>query len=378
MKITGAKVYTPEHIFKEQDLFVDKEYIVAEEDYCKESPDQCIDAAGLYAVPGLVDIHFHGAAGCDFCDASEEGLRKIAEYEAENGILAICPATMTYSEEVLENIMDVAAAWKNQAGARLVGINMEGPFLGPGKAGAQNRQYLRNPDVEMFERLQKRAGGLIRLVDIAPELEGAMEFIEKCHDKVRISLAHSGADYETAVEAFQKGARQVTHLYNAMQGIGHREPGPVIAALEQNAMVELICDGVHIHPAMVRFTFRVFGADRVILISDSMMACGLADGDYELGGQAVTVKGNKAVLANQPETIAGSVTNLFGCMKMAVQKMGIPLEWAVRAAAENPAEAIGLGKRYGFLMPGYVANILLIDEALHLVKVIHRGKEIKS
>lgn len=283
MRITGAKVYTPEHIFAKQDIFVVGERIVAREDSCVREMDVCVDAAGLYAIPGLVDIHFHGAVGWDFCDASEKGLQEIAAYEAENGILAICSATMAYGEDALGNIMDVAVSWKNQTGAALVGINMEGPFLSPQKAGAQNPQHLRKPDAEMFERLQRRAGGLIQLVGLAPELGGAMDFIEACHDRVRISLAHSEADYETATEAFRRGACHVTHLYNAMQGMDHRKPGPVIAALEQNAMVELICDGVHVHPAMARLAFQTFGADRIILISDSMRACGLGDGDYELG-----------------------------------------------------------------------------------------------
>lgn len=375
MKITGARVYTPEHIFSEQDIFIEGERIAAKA--CSHE-EECIHAEGLYAIPGLVDIHFHGAVGCDFCDASEKGLQKIAAYEAANGILAICPATMTYSEDILGNIMDTAAAWKNQVGAELVGINMEGPFLNPQKAGAQNPQYLMSPDSRMLERLQKRAGGLIKLVALAPELEGAMEFIEACHDKVRISLAHSSADYEMAAEAFHKGACHVTHLYNAMPGINHRAPGPIIAALEQGAMAELICDGVHVHPAVVRFTFQTFGADRIILISDSMRACGLADGDYQLGGQAVTVKGDRAVLTGQPDILAGSVTNLFACMKKAVQSMGIPLEWAVRAAAENPAWAVGAEKEHGSLAPGCFADILLVDEDLNLVKVLRHGKEIGS
>lgn len=377
MRIIGAKVYTPEHIFAKQDIFVEGERIVPAQEGCVREREDCVDATGLYAIPGLIDIHFHGAVGWDFCDASEEGLEKIADYEAQNGILAICPATMTYSEEILGNIMDVAAAWKNQTGAALVGINMEGPFLNPRRAGAQNPQYLAKPDTGMFVRLQKRAGGLIKLVDLAPEVQGAMEFIETCRDSVRISLAHSGADYETATEAFQRGACHMTHLYNAMEGINHREPGPVIAALEQGAAVELICDGVHVHPAMARFTFQTFGADRVILISDSMMACGLADGDYELGGQAVTVRGNRAVLAQHPEIIAGSVTNLFACMRTAVRSMGIPLEWAVRAATENPARAIGAEGDYGSLAPGHFADILLVDEALRLVRVLRHGKEVR-
>ena len=193
---------------------------------------------------------------------------------------------MTFSEEILNGVMDAAAAHQNGRGADLVGINMEGPFISPNKVGAQNPEYLHKADVAMFRRLQKRANGLIKLVDIAPEEPGALEFIAACHDEVRISIAHTCTSYDTANAAFDAGATHMTHLYNAMPGITHREPGPIIAALERGAEVELITDNVHIHPAMVRFTFNTFGDDHVILIADSMMACGLPDGQYSLGGQA--------------------------------------------------------------------------------------------
>ena len=245
---------------------------------------------------------------------------------------------MTFSEEILNGVMDAAAAHQNGRGADLVGINMEGPFISPNKVGAQNPEYLHKADVAMFRRLQKRANGLIKLVDIAPEEPGALEFIAACHDEVRISIAHTCTSYDTANAAFDAGATHMTHLYNAMPGITHREPGPIIAALERGAEVELITDNVHIHPAMVRFTFNTFGDDHVILIADSMMACGLPDGQYSLGGQAVTVSGPRATLTEHPGTIAGSATCLYDCMKRAVLEMNVPLESAVRAASENPAK----------------------------------------
>ncbi|CBL12491.1 N-acetylglucosamine-6-phosphate deacetylase [Roseburia intestinalis XB6B4] len=229
-------------------------------------------------------------------------------------------------------------------------------------------------DKEMFLRLQERSGGLIKLVDIAPEEKGAMEFIEQCHDKVKISIAHTCSDYDTAREALEKGVGHMTHLYNAMPGINHREPGPIIAALEAGAEVELIADGIHIHPAMVRTTFRIFGADKVILISDSMEATGLLDGDYQLGGQGVTVKGRKAVLTKDPGVIAGSVTNLFDCMKNCVLNMGIPLEDAVLAATENPAESIGVEKDYGKIAVGNYGNLLLLDKDLQIKNIVQKGK----
>ncbi len=380
MKITGAKVFKENHIFEMGDLLVSDGVVVAE-DKLAASDEIVIDASGLYAIPGLVDIHFHGAVGHDFCDASLEGLAEIAEYEAKNGVLAICPATMTYSEEILGDVMDCAASFLEEQEkkldlrqAELVGINLEGPFISPNKIGAQNPKYLTKADAKMLARLQKKSKGLIKLVDIAPEEEGALSFIKECAKDYNISLAHNVATYEIACEAFAQGARHVTHLFNAMPGITHRLPGPIIAAYENHAEVELIADGIHIHPAMVRFTFDLFDQDKVILIADSMEATGLENGQYQLGGQEVTKKGNVATLTKNPDTIAGSVTNLFDCMKTAVKDMGVALEDAVAAATINPAKAIGIADKFGRLESGCYANIVLMDAEMNIKYIIHRGK----
>ena len=373
MIIKNAKVYTPEHRFVRQDLVIRGGRIVPGAP-APEPGEEVLDAEGLYALPGLVDIHFHGAVGHDFCDADPDGLQAIADFEASKGVLAICPATMTFSEEILNGIMDAAAAHKNERGADLVGINMEGPYISPRKVGAQNPKYVMGADAGMFRRLQARSGGLIKLVDVAPEEPGNLDFIRACRDEVRISIAHTCTDYETAKEAFAAGASHMTHLYNAMPGITHRAPGPIIAALEEDAEVELITDGVHIHPAMVRFTFRTFGDSHVILVADSMMACGLPDGQYSLGGQAVTVCGPRATLTEHPDTIAGSATCLYDCMRHAVLDMGVPLASAVRAASLNPARSIGIDADYGSLEPGRWGNVVLADGQLNIQKVIRRGK----
>ena len=374
MIIKNAMVYTPQHVFAKGDIVIRGGRIAF--GAAPQLDEEIIDAEGLYALPGLLDLHFHGAVGHDFCDASEEAIQALADFEASKGVLAICPATMTYSEEILGGIMDAAAAHKNGRGADLVGINMEGPFISPDKIGAQNPKYLHKADVDMFRRLQERAGGLIKLVDMAPEEDGALDFIARCRGEVRISIAHTCTSYETAKKAFAAGASHMTHLYNAMPGITHREPGPIIAALEDHAEVELITDGVHIHPAMVRFTFNTFGADRVVLIADSMMACGLPDGQYSLGGQAVTVKGPRATLTEHPGVIAGSATCLYDCMRRAVLDMGVPLESAVRAASENPARNIGVDSDYGSLAAGRYGNVILADRELNIQKVIQKGQVI--
>lgn len=372
MIIRNAKVFTGGCRFEERDLLIRDGRIVF--GAVPMDGEEVLDARGSYALPGLVDIHFHGAVGHDFCDADEAGLQAIADFEASKGVLAICPATMTFSEEILNGIMDAAAAHKNERGADLVGINMEGPYISPRKVGAQNPKYVMGADAGMFRRLQARSGGLIKLVDVAPEEPGNLDFIRACRDEVRISIAHTCTDYETAKEAFAAGASHMTHLYNAMPGITHRAPGPIIAALEEGAEVELITDGVHIHPAMVRFTFRTFGDSHVILVADSMMACGLPDGQYSLGGQAVTVCGPRATLTEHPDTIAGSATCLYDCMRHAVLDMGVPLASAVRAATLNPARSIGIDADYGSLEPGRWGNVVLADGQLNIQKVIRRGK----
>ena len=252
---------------------------------------------------------------------------------------------------------------------------MEGPFISPANKGAQAAENIIPCDAALFRELNRESGGRIRLVDIAPEEPGAIEFIEAVRDEVNVWLAHTVADYDAAMAAFRAGANHVTHLFNAMLPFHHRKPGVQGAAADAGAYVELICDGVHIHPAMVRAVFKLFGSDRVCLISDSMRAAGLADGDYTLGGQAVKVKGNLATLADG--TIAGSVTNLMLCLKNAVQEMQIPLEAAVRSASETPARSIGIFDCCGSLSSGKRADIVLLDRDLNVRQVFVGGRAVK-
>lgn len=361
-------------VFTEDKRFVPGEVVIEDGLFQVEASNQeeVIDGNGCYAIPGLVDVHFHGAVSYDFCDGTEEAIREIAKYEASQGVTTIVPATMTLPEEELMQIAKTAGAHKNEEGAVLAGINMEGPFISPGKKGAQAGTYIVKPNVEMFRRLQEAANGLFRLVDIAPEEEGAMEFIKELHDEVHISFAHTLADYDTAKKGYDLGADHATHLYNAMPLFTHRAPGVIGAAHDSShVMVELITDGVHIHPSVVRTTFDMF-KDRVVLISDSMRATGMPDGQYTLGGQAVMVKGNKATLT-EGGALAGSVTNLMDCMKNAVKDMGIALEDAVAAATINPAKSVGLDHKYGSIRQGKVGNLVLLDQNLEIQKVILNG-----
>ena len=369
MIIKGAKVYT------EEGTFAEKEVCTEGEVFTETSGDgeKVVDGSGCYLIPGLTDIHFHGCMGKEFCDGTEESIQVMADYEASQGVTTIAPATMTFDEERLIRIAKAAKAHKNEKGAILCGINMEGPFISMEKKGAQNGKYIHKPDVAMFERLQEAAGGLFKLVDLAPEEEGAMEFIDQVKNEVHVSIAHTMADYDTATEAINRGVDHITHLYNAMPPLNHREPGVIGAARDSECYVELICDGVHIHPSCVRATFEMFTDKRIVLISDSMMATGMEDGQYELGGQPVTVVGNLATLT-EGGAIAGSATNLMDCMRTAVQKMNIPLESAVRCATLNPAKSIGIDDKYGSLEEGKYANAVVLDKDLNIVSIIQKGQ----
>lgn len=372
MRITGARVFTAEGAFEQRDICMDGGLFVA------EAGGETVDASGLMAIPGLIDVHFHGCMGQDFCNGTEEAIRTLASYEASQGVLGICPATMTYPEEKLDTIADAAAAWV-AAGAHpgcadLVGINMEGPFISPNKVGAQNPDYVQAPDVAMFRRVQERSGGLFKLVTLAPEIDGALEFVDELKDEVSVSVGHTCATYDEAAAAFARGAREVTHLWNAQPPLHHRDPGVIGAAADyDHVRVELICDGVHIHPAAIRATFKLF-AGRVVMIADSMEATGLDDGEYALGGQKVFVHGNLATL--ESGTIAGSATNLFDCLRFAVLKARIPLSEAVMASTLTPARAIGVDDRYGSIECGKVANVVLVDDELNIHGIYLRGEEL--
>lgn len=382
MIIKNARVFTEQGTFEEKDILIKGgRFIEKEPEVAGKVQEEVVDARGLIAIPGLIELHFHGCVGYDFCDGTLEAFHAISTYQAQQGITTICPATMTLDEKSLFKIGEAAKAFveKEQGkghGAQIVGINMEGPFISHQKKGAQNEAYIRQMDLEFYRTMQRKSGNLIKLIDLAPELEGAMAFIEAVKGEVVISLAHTQADYETAIVAFEKGASHVTHLYNAMPPYSHRASGVVGAAADtKDCIVELIGDGVHIHPSVVRSTFRVFGKERIALISDSMMATGLGDGEYALGGQKVYVKGKKATLADG--TVAGSVSNLLDCMRTCVKEIGISLEEAVWSAAVTPAKVLGMDHECGSITPGKVADLVLLNSELEVQQVYVSGKRMK-
>lgn len=372
MRITGGQVFDLEQGFVSRDVCFDGEKLEQ-----SSADGKTYDASGCYVIPGLTDLHFHGCVGEDFSDATPDGLQKMAEYELSRGVTQICPAGMTLGEDQLTRICQNAAAHraKNPGGAELVGLHLEGPFLCKAKKGAQNEAFLHDPDPAMLHRLQQAAQGMVKLVTLAAEQPGALEFIRSAQeDGITVSLGHTTADYDTACAAYEAGARQATHLFNAMPPFTHRAPGVVGAAFDHpQVKVELISDGVHIHPSVVRAVFQLFGAGRVILISDSLRATGMPDGRYPFGGQEIEVHGNRATMADDPNTLAGSVSDLMACMRSAVS-FGIPLHDAVRAAAVNPAQVLGVFDRLGSLDVGKTANLAILDQNLNLKDVFFRGQ----
>lgn len=331
------------------------------------------DLNGACVIPGLVDVHNHGNSGADFSDGDYDGLVKMAKYLAKNGITSFAPASMTLPYETLEKAFAAGKRLHDESPcgcARLMGIHMEGPYFSEKKKGAQNGAYLKLPDYDGFKKLYDGCGGLVSIVDVAPELEGAAEFAAQAKTLCTVSVAHTDASYEDAVKTFESGATHLTHLYNAMPGIHHRKPGVIGAASErEDVIAELICDGQHVHESAVRMAFRLFPG-RICLISDALRCCGMPDGEYELGGQQVFLKGGIARLSDG--TIAGSATNLYDCMRKAVE-FGIEMEQAILSATAIPAKELGCEAEIGSIAVGKLADFVVCDKALTLRAVYLGG-----
>jgi len=377
MIITNGIVFCDDGVFRKLDVAVENGIITEIKEGYHSNERDTVDATDRYVIPGLVDIHVHGAMGADFSDGTQETAKEIAKYLLSCGVTSFLGTTMTLPEQQLIDICKAAQQLVNAdipGHAVMRGIHLEGPFINNEKRGAQNAEYIIDPDFSVLNRLHEASGETVRLIVIAPEVDGGMDFIKQAASVCTVSLAHSSADYETACSAFSNGASHVTHLYNGMNPFSHREPGIIGAAFDSGAYVELITDGIHIHPSVIRATFKLFGDDRVCLISDSMRACGLSDGEYDLGGQTVTVSGKTATISSG--SIAGSVTNLADCMRKAVE-FGIPLSTALKAATINPAKSVGIEKELGSLTIGKRADILVFEQDLRLKDIYHGGSRIQ-
>lgn len=318
-----------------------------------------VDLNGKKVYPGLVDVHSHGCIGYDVMDGGH--IDEMSEYLAKNGTTSWLPTTMTVD---MEDVRKVLSDKGSGMGAEVLGFHAEGPYISPKYKGAQNEKFIKAPDFEEFRTLEN-----VKMVTIAPELRGSAEFIEKC-DCV-VSLGHTDADYECADQAIKKGANCLTHTFNAMPPLHHRNPGVIGAAIENDIYVQLICDGIHIHKSVVKMLYKTFGADKVVLISDSMRATGLSDGEYDLGGQMITVK--DSVARTRDGALAGSTSTLFTCVRKAIE-FGIPETDAFKMASATPAEMIGVNK--GKIEVGYDADFIVLDDDLNITKTYINGKEL--
>ena len=374
MKFKNAMIFTEKGIFEKGGFEVEDGKFIH---VLTADETDALDLEGAYVIPGLIDVHTHGNSNEDFSDGNYEGLVKMAKYYGSCGVTSFAPASMTLPYETLAKAFGTARAFvdaKLPGMAVLRGIQMEGPFFAEKKKGAQNGEYLRNPDFEAFKKLYEDCGGLITIVDVAPELPGSVEFIEKASELCTVSIAHSDAGYEEARAGVDAGVTHLTHTFNAMSPIHHRKPGAIAAAAEnEKVSAELICDGLHVHPAAVRLVFRLFGADRVVLISDSLRCCGMPNGEYELGGQAVFMEDGLARLADG--TIAGSAIDLFEILRRAVS-FGIPKEDAILAATRNPARQIGCLDKVGTIADGKIADFVICDSDLNRKAVYIAGQKI--
>lgn len=368
MKLKNTIYFNSNCKFSNGDIFIDNEkFTVASID------NEEIQCDGLYAIPGLIDIHIHGSAGHEFCDCTAEALDGMAQYLIKEGVTSFLPTAMTVEESTIINACKTAGEYRNRNDAsEVIGVHIEGPFISEAKRGAQNSEFIKKPDPVFYKELQKAAKNKVRIITIAPEIDGAMELItDHCKDVI-CSIAHSNADYETAKRAFACGANHVTHLFNGMSPFNHREPGIVGAAFDSDCMVELISDGNFVCPTVMRAVFKMFGDDRIILISDGIRATGGEDGIYDFGGRSYTVKNEIAVMENG--AMVAPVISLRQSIKKMVKQFGISLESVVKCATYNPAKQLNLLDQYGVIKAGNYADLLLLDQDLNVNMVFKKGK----
>jgi N-acetylglucosamine-6-phosphate deacetylase len=377
MILANAKLCDHNFCLIDADLQIKGEFITQVTAKLKSS-DERIDLTGCIILPGLIDLHIHGCAGADTCDATTDSLRIMSEYLASYGVTSYCPTTMTIPLPALRDVLANVHEYMNMdpVGARVIGVHMEGPFISEQKSCAHSSEHIQIPDYEVFSSLTDDYPGLVKIVDVAPEMPGAMDFISRARENCTVSLSHSATDYDTAMLAFTQGITHVTHLFNAMSGIHHRNPGAACAVFDDDkVMAEMICDGLHLHPAVMRLACKLLGEDRTILVSDSIRAAGLPDGTYELGDKLIQVRDGRTSF--EGGQLAGSTTNVYQECKNLL-RIGVPWKQVIKSATINPARQIGVDAEIGSIEVGKYADLLIVDQCLEIQKVFIHGKEIVS
>ena len=372
MIISNLTVYQPQKTLKNASIEMNEGKITHVTERSIDHPD--IDGTGLFAIPGFIDGHIHGAAGKDAMDANHDALEVIASALPQEGTTSFLATTMTQSKDAISNALEAVATYPNKRGhAEILGIHLEGPFCEKKKAGAQPIEHLIPPSINLFKEWQDRADGLIKTITLAPELDTNYELIHYLNrHQINVSAGHTDASFQDIKDAVKEGVHQLTHLCNQMNGIHHREVGAIGAAfLLDNLKAELIADGIHVSPEMVQLIFQNIGSERLILITDSMRAKYLDDGTYDLGGQEVTVRSDKATLSDG--TLAGSMLKMIDGVKNIMHIAGADIYDIIRMASVNPAKQIGVYDRKGSIEIGKDADILLLDEDYNIRYTICRG-----
>lgn len=368
--ILNGIIITPFQSLKDGMITIKKGKIITvtdkKENIAIQKDSEFIDAKGKYIVPGYIDIHVHGGGGSDVMDGEFESIRQVAATHSRFGTTAFLPTTLTMSKDkIIKSLKSIQEAkLKGTETAEILGVHLEGPYINPEKKGAQNEEDITQPSIEEFLEYNQASGHLIRLVTLAPEMPGAMDFIRFLHQQdIIASAGHTDATYQQIQDALQAGITHVTHLFNAMRGLHHREPGVVGAALSDSRLTaEVIADGIHVHPVILQMIHRMKGIQKMVLVTDAMRATGLQDGNYDLGGQEVIVTQGQARL--QDGTLAGSVLTMDKAVRNMVIKAGISLYQAIQMATYNPAKCLGIDNQKGSLEPGKDADLVILNQDL--------------
>lgn len=381
-------IVTPFQLLEDRIIIIEKGKIIAvtdkKEDLAILKNVEIIEAQNKFIVPGYIDIHVHGGGGSDVMDGEYEAIKQVATTHSRFGTTAFLPTTMTMTKDkIIKSLKSIhEARLKGTGTAEILGIHLEGPYINPEKKGAQKEEDIKKVSVEEFLEFNQASGNLIRLVTIAPEMPGAIDFIRWLHQQgIIVSVGHSNATYKQVQEGIQAGLSHVTHIFNAMRGLHHREPGVVGAALSSpKLIVEMIADGIHLHPMVLKMLTQIKESEKLVLITDAMRATGFKEGTYDLGGQEVIVTQGQAKLKNG--TLAGSVLTMDKAVKNLVTKVGISLLNAVQMASYNPAKCLGIDDKKGSLELYKDADIVILNKNLETEltmvagKVVYRRKEI--